>query len=55
MVYFIKNHGKAQLTGYSDADYAGDIDSRKSRTDYVYLINDDCITWCSEKQKTVSL
>ena len=43
------------LVGYSDSDWAGDLDTRKSRTGYVFLLNDGCITWQSKKQPTVAL
>lgn len=34
MVFFYKNEGKSDLVGYSDSDYAGDLDDRRST--YVY-------------------
>lgn len=43
------------LVGYSDSDWARDLDTRKSRTGYVFLLNDGCITWQSKKQPTVAL
>ena len=36
------------LSGYSDADYAGDNDTRKSVTGYIVLINIAFIAWCSQ-------
>jgi hypothetical protein len=42
------------LSGYADADWAGDNDDRKSRTGYVFYINDGLITWNSKKQPTVA-
>lgn len=42
------------LTGYSDADYAGDIDTRKSTTGYVYTLNGAAISWSSKRQPTVA-
>lgn len=44
-----------QLNGYSDADYAGDIDSRKSTSGFVFTYNNSIVSWCSERQKAVSL
>ncbi|XP_065055329.1 uncharacterized protein LOC135683876 [Rhopilema esculentum] len=43
------------LTGYSDADFAGDKDSRKSHTGVVCLHNGTAISWISQRQKCVSL
>lgn len=47
--------GNGQLTGYCDADFAGDEDERKSTTGYVFLLNGGAITWNSRKQPTVAL
>ncbi|UYV83387.1 K02A2.6-like [Cordylochernes scorpioides] len=43
------------LIGFSDADFAGDLDTRKSTTGYVFLLNNGPISWCSQKQNCVSL
>ena len=39
----------------TDADWAGDIDSRKSRTGYLFKLGDGPISWQSKKQPTVAL
>lgn len=44
-----------ELNAYSDADYAGDVDSRRSTTGYVFMFGGGAISWCSERQKSVSL
>jgi hypothetical protein len=41
--------------GYSDADWAGDVDSRRSTTGYVVLLNGGPIAWKSCRQSTVAL
>ena len=43
------------LTGYSDADFAGDKGTRKSHTGVVCLHNGTAISWISQRQKCVSL
>jgi hypothetical protein len=43
------------LVGYSDADWAGDLDTRRSRTGYTFYIGVGCISWMSKKQPTVAL
>ncbi|KAG5898489.1 hypothetical protein JTB14_015493 [Gonioctena quinquepunctata] len=43
------------LCGYTDADYAGDVTTRKSRTGYVFMINGSPVTWCSQRQQVVAL
>ena len=43
-----------EFTGYSDADYAGDIDTRRSTTGYVFIMNGGAISWQSKHQPTVA-
>ncbi|GBP12632.1 Retrovirus-related Pol polyprotein from transposon TNT 1-94 [Eumeta japonica] len=43
------------VTGYSDADYANDIDTRRSVTGYVFIKNGAAVTWSSQRQQTVAL
>ena len=42
------------VVGFGDADYAGDVDTRKSTTGYVFLWGGAAISWCSKRQPTVS-
>jgi hypothetical protein len=44
-----------EVVGYCDADWAGDVDDRKSTTGYVIKINGCTISWLSKKQGTVAL
>jgi hypothetical protein len=44
-----------QLVGYTDSDYAGDIDSRKSTSGYMFYLGSGPICWQSKKQNTVAL
>ncbi|GKV11817.1 hypothetical protein SLEP1_g23036 [Rubroshorea leprosula] len=43
------------LNGYSDADFGGDLDSRKSTSGYFMLYVGGAISWKSRLQKSVSL
>lgn len=45
---------KIGLEAYTDADYAGDIDTRRSTTGYVYIMNGGAISWSSRLQQTVA-
>lgn len=48
-------NSNVQLNVYSDADFAGDVETRVSRTGFVHMIGTAPISWCSQKQRTVSL
>ena len=41
--------------GYSDADWAGDVDDRHSTTGNVFLFAKGAVSWLSKKQATVAL
>lgn len=43
-----------ELRAYCDADYAGDIDTRRSTTGYVFVMNGGAISWNSKRQPTVA-
>ncbi|KAG2759912.1 Retrovirus-related Pol polyprotein from transposon TNT 1-94 [Phytophthora cactorum] len=43
------------LQGYSDADWAGDVETRRSTSGYAFMMNSGCISWRSKKQWTVAL
>ncbi|KAL6334618.1 hypothetical protein AAG906_019470 [Vitis piasezkii] len=44
-----------KLQGYVDADFAGDIDSRKSTIGFVFILGGTAISWASNLQKIVTL
>lgn len=52
LVYGVK--GKSELMGYVDSDFAGDLDTRKSTTGFVYLLNGSAVSWGSKKQQSVA-
>uniref|UniRef100_A0AAV1U9J1 Reverse transcriptase Ty1/copia-type domain-containing protein n=1 Tax=Peronospora matthiolae TaxID=2874970 RepID=A0AAV1U9J1_9STRA len=43
------------LQGYSDADWDGDIESRRSTSSYAFIMNNSRISWRSKKQRKVAL
>lgn len=42
------------LIGYSDADYAGDSETRRSTSGYVFHMSSGVISWASIRQQSVS-
>ncbi|KAL3741695.1 hypothetical protein ACJRO7_017203 [Eucalyptus globulus] len=39
-----------EVVGYSDADFAGCVDSRKSTSGYIFMLADGAVSWRSAKQ-----
>lgn len=52
---FFPSNDETLLSGYSDADYAGDSDMRRSTSGFVFMFGGSVISWNSERQKSVSL
>ena len=42
------------MIGYSDADFAGSVDSRKSTFGYIFKLADGAVSWRSVKQTLTS-
>lgn len=45
----------SELYGFVDADWAGDINDRRSTTGYCFSIGSAVISWCSKKQTSLAL
>ncbi|KAJ4730101.1 Retrovirus-related Pol polyprotein from transposon TNT 1-94 [Melia azedarach] len=43
------------VTGFSDSDYVGDVDSRRSMTGYVFTLGSSVVSWKATLQPTVTL
>ena len=52
---FYRKRGDDELVAYTDSDYAGDLEDRKSTSGYVFLLSSGAISWSSKKQLVVSL
>jgi hypothetical protein len=50
-----KKGEQADLIAYSDSDYGGDIDDRKSNSGYVFMLGSGAVAWSSRKQPIVTL
>ena len=44
-----------QLKCYTDADWGGDLDKRKSTSGFAFLLNNCAMSWSSKKQSCVAL
>ena len=42
------------LVGYSDSDWAGDINTRRSTSGYIFQIGNNTVSWSSKRQTTVA-
>lgn len=49
------NQGSKKCIGYSDADWGGDLDDRKSTSGYLFQIGEGPVSWRSKKQTSVAL
>lgn len=43
------------LSGYSDADFAGDMDTRRSTTGCIFMLCGGAVTWAARRQRMVCL
>jgi hypothetical protein len=53
--YSRKKGDRAELTGYSDSDLVGDLDSRKSTSGVLFFLGKSPVSWQSTKQRVVAL
>ena len=52
---FYKRGEVNELIGFTDSDYAGDIEDRKSTSGYVFMMSAGAVAWSSRKQPIVTL
>ena len=51
----VETETSLKLQGYVDADFTGDIDSRKNTTGFVFTLGGTAISWASNLQMIVTL
>ena len=49
-----KKSDHLEMTGYTDSDFVGCVDTRKSTFGYVYLLAGGAISWKSAKQSVIA-
>ncbi|GAA0176229.1 transmembrane signal receptor [Lithospermum erythrorhizon] len=54
-IYYQKSSETPGLQAYTDSDYAGDYDDRKSTSGYAFILNYGAVAWASKKQPIVTL
>ncbi|RYR09971.1 hypothetical protein Ahy_B05g078415 isoform B [Arachis hypogaea] len=52
---YYENTNEVNLVGYTDSDWAGDIETRKSTSGFVFHLGSGAISWSSKKQPVVAL
>jgi len=45
----------SKLVGYSDSDWAGDLETRRSTTGFVFLLAGAAVSWSSKRQHSIAL
>ena len=53
-IIYSASDNKCILSGYSDSDWAGDVDTRYSTSGYIFQVYGNTFSWISKKQKTVA-
>ncbi|CAH9103536.1 unnamed protein product [Cuscuta epithymum] len=52
---YSKGAEKEVILGFSDSNLAGDIEDRKSTGGMAFYLNNNLVTWASQKQRSVAL
>jgi hypothetical protein len=55
ITYHHQEEGSSHLIGYSDSDWAGDPDTRRSTSGFVFMLAGGPVSWKSKLQSSVSL
>lgn len=51
---FLNKKSSLHLTAFSDADWGGNLDDRKSTTGYIFFLGSNPVSWKSSKQKSIA-
>ena len=51
---FIAHQNDDDLYGFADTNWAGDVDTRRSTSGYVFMVANGVVSWSSKQQSTVA-
>lgn len=51
----VYGEGDSKVIGYSDSDWGGDQEGRKSTSGFVFMMNNGAVSWSSKRQTSVAL
>ncbi|CAL1368767.1 unnamed protein product [Linum trigynum] len=54
-IWYQKGQDEDCLVGYTDSEYAGDLNDRKSTSGYAFFLDGGVVLWASKKQPVVTL
>lgn len=54
-VMYKSGGSNSELQGFSDSDFASDVETRRSTTGYAFCLSNGIVTWSSQRQKLVTL
>jgi len=52
---FYKKGGSDELIAFTDSDYNGDLENRKSTSGYIFMLSSGALSWSSKKQPVIIL
>ena len=52
---FYKKGGSDELIAFTDSDYDGDLENRKSTSGYIFMLSSGALSWSSKKQPVIIL
>lgn len=55
VIFYKKSSQEKELKAYTDNDYAGDVEDRKSTSGYTFLLSLGVVAWSSKKQHIIIL
>lgn len=54
-IFYKKGGSNMKLMAFTDNDYAGDLDDRRSTSGFVFMLGSGAVSWSSKKQYVVAL